>query len=363
MTKKIRVGIIGTGGWARYGHIPTLQSLAGFEVVALSGRNLDKVQSYADDFNIPHAFDNADDLVNHPEVDLVVVLAPTPEHGRLAKKVIEAGKDVYSEWPLSTSTHESEALLALAKARGVKHVIGLQRRFSPSSRFWHDLVRQGYVGKIRGVRMSVGVDAFGEIMPEFAKWAVDTANFTHLLSIYGGHFHDMLFHGVGFPRQLVAATETQFPLTTIAETGETIPYTAPNEVMVIGTLPGGGLFSVQLEGGQTLRTGLQIDITGTEGALRITNARGFQNAEDNTVSGMAKNSETFEVLPVPAEYTSLAVGHLDASAQDVAYLYAAYAKDKATGSTEVTDFEDALRQHRLIDRISQASEDFLKSSH
>lgn len=360
MTNKIRVGIIGTGGWARYGHIPTLQSLDGFEVVALSGRNLEKVRGYADDFNIHHAFDNADDLVNHPEVDLVVVLAPTPEHGHLAKKVIEAGKDVYSEWPLSTSTRESEEILTLAKAKDVKHVIGLQRRFSPSSRYWHDLIRQGYVGKIRAVRMSVGVDAFGEIMPEFAKWAVDTANFTHLLSIYGGHFHDMLFHGVGFPQKLTAVSETQFPVTTIAETGETIPYNGSNEVMMIGTLPGGGLFSVQLEGGQTHRTGLQIDITGTEGALRITNARGFQNTEDNTVAGMVNGTEAFKELPVPAEYTSLAVAHLDASAQDVAYLYAAYATDKKTGSSTATNFEDALRQHRLIDRITQASKDFLE---
>jgi predicted dehydrogenase len=52
------------------------------------------------------------------------------------------------------------------------------------------------------------------------------------------------------------------------------------------------------------------------------------------------------------------VTHLDASAQDVAYLYAAYAEDKATGSSNATRFEDALRQHRLIDRITEASRTF-----
>ncbi|MFM0395100.1 Gfo/Idh/MocA family protein [Paraburkholderia phytofirmans] len=360
MRSKIHVGIIGSGGWARYGHIPALQSLDGFEVVALSGRNKEKVRKYADEFNIGHAFDNADELVAHPDIDLVVVLAPTPEHGRLTKVAIAAGKDVYTEWPLSTTTAESDEILALAEAKGVKHVVGLQRRFSPSSRYWHDLVQQGYVGKIRAVRMSVGVDAFGEVMPEFAKWALDAANFTDVLSIYGGHFQDMLFHGVGFPAKLTAAMENQFPLTTIAETGEKIGYTSPNEVMVIGTLPGGGLFSVQLEGGQVHRTGLQIDITGTEGALRITNARGFQNTEDNEIAGMNKDGDTFVALPIPARYASLPVSHLDASAQDVAYLYAAYARDKETGSADATSFEDALRQHRLIDQIAQTSESFFK---
>lgn len=358
MTHKIRVGIIGTGGWARYGHIPALQSLDAFEVVALSGRDLQKVRGYADDFKIRHAFDNADELVSHPDVDLVVVLAPTPEHGRLTQKVIEAGKDVYCEWPLSTTTAQSEQILEMANARGISHIIGLQRRFSPSSRYWHDLIRQGHIGSIRAVRMSVGVDAFGAVMPAFAKWAVNTENFTHLLSIYGGHFHDMLFHGVGFPQMLAAVAQTQFPVTTIEETGEQIPYDAPNEVMIIGTLPGGGLFSVQLEGGQDHKTGLQIDITGTEGALRITNPRGFQNTHDNAIASMTGGSDRFVELPIPAQYQTLDVSHLDASAQDVAYLYAAYAEDKATGSGNATRFEDALRQHRLIDRITEASRTF-----
>jgi hypothetical protein len=57
---------------------------------------------------------------------------------------------------------------------------------------------------------------------------------------------------------------------------EKLPYASPNEVMIIGTLEGGGLFAVQLEGAQRHPTGLQIDITGTDDVLRITNPRGFE---------------------------------------------------------------------------------------
>src|ERR1700682_6304603 len=101
MCSIIRVGIIGSGGWARYGHIPALQTLDGFKVVALAGRNREKVQKYADEFSIEHAFGRAEELIAHPDVDLVVVLAQSPEHGRLAKAAIAAGKDVYTEWPPS----------------------------------------------------------------------------------------------------------------------------------------------------------------------------------------------------------------------------------------------------------------------
>lgn len=128
--------------------------------------------------------------------------------------------------------------------------------------------------------------------------------------------------------------------------------------MVIGTLSGGGLFSIQLEGGQKHRTGLQIDITGTEGVLRITHARGFENEDDNTIAVMRNGVETFEYLPVPAEYAFLPVSRLDASSQDVAYFYAGYANDKATGLNKATTFEDAVHQHQLIDQIIQASKQF-----
>jgi predicted dehydrogenase len=78
-----------------------------------------------------------------------VVLAPAPEHAPLAKAAIAAGKDIYSEWPLTTKTSDSEELLSLAEAKEVRHIVGLQRRLGPSARYTRDLVKQGYVGRIR----------------------------------------------------------------------------------------------------------------------------------------------------------------------------------------------------------------------
>jgi hypothetical protein len=50
-----------------------------------------------------------------------------------------------------------------------------------------------------------------------------------------------------------------------------------------GTLEYGGLFSMQVEGAQKHRTGLHIEISGTEGVLRITNSLAFQNKDDNAI--------------------------------------------------------------------------------
>ncbi|WP_292804575.1 Gfo/Idh/MocA family oxidoreductase [Nostoc sp. NMS7] len=122
--ENIRVGIIGAGGWAKYGHIPALQYLEDFEIIAVSSRKKETAEEYAAKFNILHAFGDEQALINHPDVDIVVILAPAPEHARHAKAAIAAGKDVYSEWPLTTKTSESEELLSLAEAKGVRHIVG-----------------------------------------------------------------------------------------------------------------------------------------------------------------------------------------------------------------------------------------------
>jgi predicted dehydrogenase len=357
---KIRVGIVGAGGWTKYGHIPALKALDEFEIVAVSNRKKEKAEETAKQFHIKHAFGDEQSLISHPDVDLVSVVAPAPEHARLVKQAIAAGKDVYSEWPLTTSTAQSEELLSLAERKGVRHIVGLQRRMGPSARYTRDLIKQGYVGKIRGVHMTVSADAFVPEMPAMYSWAFDAANFSNILSIYTAHFGDMLFNSVGFPKRLTAVIETQFPFFTVVETGEQVRNTNPNEVMVIGTLEDGGLFSMQVEGAQKHRTGVQIDISGTEGVLRITNSLAFQNKDDNAIEGMNGDAQTFSPRPVPEKYQPLAKSGLDVSVQDLAYLYSAYAGDKVKGTSEASNFRDAVRQHRLIDEIYRKSAAFFE---
>jgi len=51
---------------------------------------------------------------------------------------------------------------------------------------------------------------------------------------------------------------------------------------------------------------------------------------------------------------------LDVSARDLAYLYAAYASDKKDGTSEASNFKDAMRQHHRIDEVYRTSEDFFE---
>jgi predicted dehydrogenase len=58
MNNKIRVGIVSLGGWAKYGHIPVLQVLPDYEIVAVSSRKKETTDEYVTQFNIQHSFDD-----------------------------------------------------------------------------------------------------------------------------------------------------------------------------------------------------------------------------------------------------------------------------------------------------------------
>src|SRR5438045_1840763 len=150
--KRIRVGIIGANpdrGWATQAHIPALRSLADdFEITALSTSRRESADAASKLFDVPAAFDNHQDLVSNPAVDVVAVTVKVPYHLELATAALETGEAVYCEWPLGNGLHEAEALAALAKNQVVLAVAGLQARCAPADAYGRDLVAPGYVGEV-----------------------------------------------------------------------------------------------------------------------------------------------------------------------------------------------------------------------
>src|SRR5882757_6801031 len=95
-THKIRVGIIGANpdrGWAAQAHIPALRSLSDdYEITALSTTRPESADAAGKLFDVAATFDNHQELVNSPAVDLVAITVKVPYHLELATAALEAGK-------------------------------------------------------------------------------------------------------------------------------------------------------------------------------------------------------------------------------------------------------------------------------
>src|SRR5947208_5009655 len=258
--KRIRVGIIGANpdrGWAAQAHIPALKSLSDdFEITALSTSRRESADAASKLFGVPLAFDNHQELVNSPAVDVVAVTVKVPYHLELATAALDAGKAVYCEWPLGNGLKEAETLAALAKKKGALAVAGLQTRSAPSVAYVRDLIEQGYVGEVLSTTLIGSGMGWGPTVEPFNAYLNDKKNGATMLSIAVGHTADALCHCLGEVRELSATMAMRRKSFSLAGTDESKPMNAEDQVGVTGLLEGGAAFSIHYRGGVSRGTNL-----------------------------------------------------------------------------------------------------------
>ena len=153
---KIGVGIIGAApdrGWALTAHVPALKSLPSYEIRAVSTTRRESAEAAARAFGAEQWFDNHQELVCSPKVDLVAVTVKVPYHFELVTAAIAAGKSVYCEWPLGNGLAKAVEISERARKSGVRGAVGLQARSAPQSRR-HVPAHEPAVGNQRNRRRS-----------------------------------------------------------------------------------------------------------------------------------------------------------------------------------------------------------------
>jgi predicted dehydrogenase len=109
-----------------------LRVLPEFELTAVGTSRRESAEHAARVFGAAYACSDPRGLAEHPEVDLVVITVKVPAHAELIRTAHAADKQVYSEWPLTRTTAETEELVQLSVNSDRHHVVGLQARFSPA---------------------------------------------------------------------------------------------------------------------------------------------------------------------------------------------------------------------------------------
>src|SRR6266516_1431985 len=352
--KRIRVGIIGANpdrGWAAQAHIPALRSLADdFEITALSTSRRESADAASKLFGVPTAFDNHQDLVSNPAVDVVAVTVKVPYHLELATAALEAGKALYCEWPLGNGLNEAETLAALAKKQGVLAVAGLQARSAPAVAYVRDLIEQGYVGEVLSTTLVGSGMGWGPTVEPFNAYLNDRKNGATMLSIAVGHTADALCHCLGEARELSATMTRRRTTFTIAGTDESKPMTAEDQVAVTGLLEGGAALSVHYRGGSSRGTNLLWEINGTEGDLQLTADGGQPQIWDMDIRGGRGEQSSLELLPVPEQYR-WSPPQRPGPSTNVAQAYARFARDYREGTKLCPTFDDAVARHRMLNAI------------
>ncbi|KAK3356623.1 putative oxidoreductase [Lasiosphaeria hispida] len=375
----IRVGIIGLAGqaaafapgrWAAAAHLPPLQQSPNFEIVAIANSTIESSRKSISFHNLPPttaAYGSAEDLAKDPNVDLIVVSVRVEKHFELTQAAIKHRKGVFVEWPLGASLEESEELTKLAKEAGVKTVVGLQARAGKLASAVKKILAEERIGKV----ISSHVLANASLLPVDAWWQgyesyMDMKSGGNGFYIFFGHFLDSFVNILGDFDALQATLSTQWPTVPLLDaTGQVVdpamPRTVPDHIMVQGKLQSGAVASISFRHTKSSvdRTSLKWIISGTEGEIEISLPEEFQSMEAQWQVASANlklrvrlgREDKVEDVDFASELDDVAK-ELGPTAINTGLVYEAF----ANGNGEVyATFADALKTHRILDRIAKAA--------
>jgi predicted dehydrogenase len=358
MNSPIRVGIVGVNahrGWAAEAHIPALRALPAYKIVALSTTRQESADAAAAAFGIPLAFSDHRDLVTHPDVDLVVVAVKVMHHREIVTAALEAGKSVYSEWPLGVDLDEAEGMVELAAKTGARTLVGLQSRSTPAVMHAGDLIAAGDLGTVVSTSLIVSA-GLGGVTDQGNAYIIDKANGAGLLRLVAAHSIDVLNVLLGDFAELSAVLDTRRPMITVLETGETLVKTTPDQVAVIGRLETGVTASLHFREGHQGGEMFLWEINGTEGTLQLRAAGGHPGMFAVTLSG-SQGDDGLAEIPIPHASTSVPglESLVNTTAHSLARMYETFASDLRNGSHNAPDFAQALATFRVSDAIEEAA--------
>lgn len=192
--KDIRIGLIGTGGMGKahtiafknvplvFGNEPSRPIL---EIVAdIDAKVLEK---WAGEFGFARWTTNWQEIVEDPRVDVVDVTTPNSLHAEMAIAAAQAGKHIYCEKPLATTSADAARIVAAVEKSGVISIVGFNYLKNPAQAFAQQLIASGELGEITLFRGTFDQDFLANPDVPFS-WRLDrTLAGTGALGDLGSH--------------------------------------------------------------------------------------------------------------------------------------------------------------------------------
>ncbi len=153
MTEPLRWGLLST---ARINQavIPPLSTSDRNKLVAVASRDGARARAYAEEWDIPRAFDSYEALLADPDVDVVYISLPNSLHAPWAIRAAKAGKHVLCEKPMGQTAAQVDEIVAAATGNRVVIEEAFMYRHHQQTLKVKELVDSGAIGQVRLIRGS-----------------------------------------------------------------------------------------------------------------------------------------------------------------------------------------------------------------
>ncbi len=155
--KTVGWGFIGCGEVTEKKSGPAFSTVPGSKVVAVMSRSKDKARSYAERHGIQRWYDDAQRLVDDPDVTAVYIATPPSTHATYAIMAMKSGKPVYIEKPMASNYEDCCRINRIAEKTRVPCFVAYYRRYLPYFQKVKSLLDEGAVGHVVNVQIRFAV--------------------------------------------------------------------------------------------------------------------------------------------------------------------------------------------------------------
>mgnify|MGYP001164405655 CR=1 FL=1 len=148
-TQPLGIGVVGCAGIAWRKMLPAMAADPDVRIAAIASRDPARARRFTDRFG-GEPVTGYEALLERPDVEAVYVPLPSLLHAEWVERALRAGRHVLSEKPLTAAAEETEALLELARSRGLALLENFMFLLHPQHARVRDLVERGAIGDVRG---------------------------------------------------------------------------------------------------------------------------------------------------------------------------------------------------------------------
>jgi predicted dehydrogenase len=263
----LKIGLMGCGTVAGYGHLPAIKECGAFELASLYDPDEQRLNAAQERFGAPGAFTDADAFFQSG-IDAVAVTSPAPCHCRNVLDAARYGKHVLCEKPLATDEAECRRMIRAMDQAGVRLYTAFTYRFGASARKIKELMDRRAVGDVRALRFVYIWNAHG-------KYAVDAAGKRVIQKrredrmLEGGPMVDCGTHDIDLARWWTGSEVIRWS----GHGAWLEPYEAPDHMWLHMDHENGAHSMVEISYSYCHTAGeprftLQFELIGTEGLIR-----------------------------------------------------------------------------------------------
>ena len=205
MRERVGVGILSFAHGHAGVYCQVMQNYEDVELVAAWDDNRQRGEEATGRYHMAFCAD-ADDVINDPRVDAVIVTTETNRHAEFAVRAAAAGKHILMQKPMATTLEDCARIIEAIQRYGVKFSMAHQMRHDPVNRKIKELLDAGAVGKVAVVRRRHAINVL--LNPAFVtgptRWHLDPAANVGMFFDDASHVTDWFLWLLGRPRSVTA---------------------------------------------------------------------------------------------------------------------------------------------------------------